>query len=211
MSLRRRQNYTTTLLPIITLVMLCYLCTSSRAFANDKLYGVAALGYLTNEIERDTDAMELNTATYKLSIGYEASKQWSFEAGYQSLGESLYRVDEIVNNNTNIELNSLFISALGKASNRYGELFYRIGVMHIDAQETSVGTVTGCENDVRLVAMHNELAICQRSGSIAAGNIGLGFDFYIHHSTLLRIEIEHIQGQDGYSGTSAYIGFRLNF
>lgn len=168
-------------------------------------YAVSALGYADNEyVQENFDGF-----SYKLNIGYELNAQWAFEAGFQLLVDNTgnFNVAEALEGSE--EINSLSISALGRAASRHGELFYRIGLLRLDSTFVDIRNDNECFGT--LLAFQGANFICQQRDSSLAGVIGLGFDFYIHHSTLLRLEIEHIQGENDYSAQALYVGFRLNF
>ncbi len=41
--------------------------------------------------------------------------------------------------------------------------------------------------------------------------IGIGFDFYLSGKTMLRTEVEHIQGKNNLQVSVGFIGIRYNF
>lgn len=194
------------------LAILCAIFTGlfvlPHAYAKEgNFYGIGATGFATNDI----DGQSLDDVSYKLGIGYELGKQWNIELGFQALGEDRLAKNELSFDNASQEITAVYLSALGRAANRHGELFYRIGLVRADVSADFLSTGPDCESGSTGMAGLNGGLVCQLSDSNIAGVIGFGFDFYIHHSTMLRIEIEHIQGQDGFSAQAAYIGFRLNF
>jgi opacity protein-like surface antigen len=174
---------------------------------DDTFYGILAAGYAAN----DMDEASLDAFSYKVGVGYELGAQWNVEVGFQMLGEKRLEMNELTLDNGSQEISAVTLSALGKARNRHGELFYRIGIMRADVSKDYLDMGDACAGTSNTLSQNNNLVLCQSSDSKIAGIVGLGFDFYIHHSTMLRLEVEHIQGQDGLSANAAYIGFRLNF
>ena len=196
------------IIAVFLISLLLILCCANKVFAKDKhFYSVISGGYAIN----DLDGESLEEPSYKIGIGYVLSKQWSIEAGFQDLGENRMSIDALTLNNANQHANATYISALGRAGNRQGELFYRVGLLRTNISKDYLHAGSECDEGGNRLGQKDSLLVCQLSDSKIAGVIGIGFDFYIHHSTLLRIEIEHIQGQDGFSSQAAYIGFRLNF
>ena len=172
---------------------------SGSAHAQNNLYGTFALGLAQNEIE----SYELDKFSYKLGIGYQLTPQWDLEASFQGLGAE--NAGDTAQQNFDVsEFYGLSVSALGKARGQYGDLYYRVGVMMVDAQVQSIGS---------LVCVPDPLTpgLCSIDESVVAGVLGLGFDLRIFQSTMVRFEVEHIQGQEDYSANAAYIGVRLNF
>ena len=172
---------------------------SGSAHAQNNLYGTFSLGLAQNEIE----SYELDKFSYKLGIGYQLTPQWDLEASFQGLGAE--NAGDTPQQNFDVsEFYGLSVSALGKARGQYGDLYYRVGVMMVDAQVQSIGS---------LVCVPDPLTpgLCSIDESVVAGVLGLGFDLRIFQSTMVRFEVEHIQGQEDYSANAAYIGVRLNF
>jgi hypothetical protein len=168
-------------------------------------YAVSSLGFADNELAQES----VDGFSYKINIGYEYNSQWAFEMGFQSLVDNTGNINNTDTVEGNDEINALTLSALGRAGSRHGELYYRLGILRVDSSFTDL--VPDQECTATLLGIHDGRVICQQSESKLAGVIGLGFDFYIHHSTLLRLEIEHIQGENDYSAQALYVGFRLNF
>ncbi|MFC4700169.1 outer membrane beta-barrel protein [Glaciecola siphonariae] len=176
----------------LAIALLCSM--SFSALADRNFYGILSAGYVQNEIED----YELDKASYKLGIGYEITPQWYLEAGYQGLGEESASGDP---GSDKAEFSSLYLSALGKARGQYGELFYRLGVMRVDADIESASELS----------CGSEVVACTIGDSLLAGAVGVGFDMYVHHSIMLRFEAEYIKGEQDYSANAAYIGVRYNF
>jgi len=200
-----------TLMRSTALSIVLLMIGAGTANASDSLYGVSSIGYVSNEIDVAERNLSLKSASYKIALGYEVSKSWSFEVGFQALGEENLSNEELNFNNSSNELSNLYLSALGKANNRQGELFYRIGVARIDTSEAFLSQAQSCPSGGNIIAMQNNAVLCQLSDSKVAGILGIGFDFHIHHSSLLRLEVEQMSGEGGYSATAGYIGVRLNF
>lgn len=177
-----------------------------------RLYVVAAGGYATNDINN----YDHDEVTFKLNVGYVLSDQWSVELGYSGLGDSGLSNNDLAIDNTNFDTNdynvtALRLSALGRARNQHGELFYRLGVMQINAQRTYAIGGEVCEGGDSLIGTISNTSICENDNDQIAGVIGIGFDLNMTDFTQLRFELEHIQGQDEYSGQAVLIGLRVNF
>lgn len=139
-------------------------------------------------------AVSANTFYSVISAGYTEHefKSLSVDASSYKLGIA-YQIDpkwyleagfqSLGKQNKGLEVSGPFIAALGKATGQSGELFYRLGVIRADLKTTSQ----------------------------TAGILGLGFDYYISTSLMIRSEIEHIQGESDYSANAVYIGLRVNF
>jgi hypothetical protein len=172
---------------------------SATAQAQSNLYGTFALGLAQNEIEN----YELDQFSYKVGIGYQLTPQWDLEASFQGLGAE--NAGDTPQSNFDVsEFYGVSVSALGKARGEYGYLYYRLGVMMVDAQVQTIGS---------LVCIPDPLTpgLCTIDESVMAGVLGLGFDLLIFQNAMVRFEVEHIQGQEDYSANAAYIGVRLNF
>ncbi|WP_395344635.1 outer membrane beta-barrel protein [Ningiella sp. W23] len=179
----------------VIVISVCSLLVTFSVQAERSLYGIVAGGYVQNEVEN----YELDKASYKLGIGYEISPQWYIEGGFQSLGEE-NASDALPGIDSDIaEFSGLYLSALGKARGQFGELFYRVGAMRVDANIQSVDNLDCGE------------ALCRFDESLMAGVIGAGFDFYVHHTTMMRFEVEYIRGEKDYSASAFYLGLRVNF
>jgi hypothetical protein len=195
----------------LTIVLLAAFIPLSQA-KQSTVYVVAGAGYATNNINN----YQHDEVTFKLNVGYVLSKQWSVEIGYNGLGDSGLNNNQLAVDNANFETNDYNItafrlSALGRARNQHGELFYRVGVMQVNAQRTYALDDTICEGNDALIATFSTTSVCQSDNDQIAGVIGLGFDFNMTDLTQLRVEIEHIQGQDDYSAQALLLGLRVNF
>ena len=146
---------------------------------DDTFYGILAAGYASN----DMDEASLDAFSYKVGVGYELGAQWNVEVGFQMLGEKRLEMNELTLDNGSQEISAVTLSALGKARNRHGELFYRIGIMRADVSKDYLDMGDNCADTSNMLGQNNNLVLCQNSDSKIAGILGLGFDFYIHHST----------------------------
>lgn len=177
---------------------LCLL--SGSVFATDKMYGVVDFGYT----DADFSEIVVEDFSYKLALGHEISRQWYVEAGYQSIFDDLEEVE-------GAKADALFISVLGKAGNRSGELFYRLGVLNVDVQGRefavegvcALGEVSGTDPSGNTLCTYDEGGV--------AGVLGVGFDFFVGLNSMVRLEAEHIRGQNGLSVNAVYLGLRYNF
>jgi opacity protein-like surface antigen len=188
------------------IALLCSVASSLSfsAQAEHNFYGILAAGYVQNEVEE----YELDKASYKIGVGYELNPQWYIEAGYQALGEENASADFADIDADKAEFSGMYLSVLGKAQGEYGELFYRLGAMRIDADVESVSDLS-CTPTIP--SDPNIPASCRFDESLIAGVAGLGFDFYIHNSLMMRFEAEYIKGEKDYAATAAYVGLRYNF
>lgn len=200
---------------LVSIVFLT-LCTCN-AIAADNLYGVFNLGYSDAEFAMSDG----KSATYKLGVGYQFDRQWYAEFGFQQLAdESLQRdlpgtLEAAQNYQNGMKGIGLYAAVLGKASSQIGELYYRLGVLNTDIEGQSLLTGSAaCELGVATefnVASGDTFTLCDYDEGGVAGVIGIGFDFYLGTKTMLRAEVEHIQGQNDLQVSAGYIGIRYNF
>jgi hypothetical protein len=169
------------------------LSATTAVSATERMYGVISAGYADSEFAQ----YSAGSPAYKLALGHEIHPQWYIEGGFQRIAD-----DEAASANLldGLEGDALFLSVLGKASSRQGELFYRLGVMRADLTgfRESESECVGC-------------ALEAYDDGILGGMVGLGFDWYVGLNTMVRIEVEHVFGEDSFSSNAAYIGFRYNF
>ena len=188
-----------------------------HAVAADNLYAVFNLGYSDAEF-----AMSDGKSTaYKLGLGYQFDRQWYAEIGFQQLAdESLQRdlpgtLEDAQDYQNGMQGNALYAAVLGKAASRVGELYYRLGILKTDIEGQSL--LTGSENCELGAATEFNLSsgetftLCDYDEGGVAGVIGIGFDFYLSTRTMLRTEIEHIQGDNDLQVSTAFVGIRYNF
>ena len=167
---------------------LCLGLVTANVEATEKMYAVVSAGYADSEFAQYSDG----SAAYKLAIGHQIHPQWYVEGGYQKIAtddsDSATALDSL-------DGDALFLSVLGKASSRDGELYYRLGIMRADlvGNQTVDDTIQPYDNGV------------------LAGVVGVGFDWYVGLNTMVRFEVEHISGEDSFQSNAAYIGFRYNF
>jgi|GEM_PF-217040 len=173
----------------------------------DSFYGVFSVGYVQN----DNQTMEVNSPSYKLGVGYQIAPQWYIETGFQLLAEENVDSTELAIDEQQLEASGIFIAALGKAVGQSGELFYRVGVMKADLKGQYQATGP-CQSNAQLSTVGGDgLTVCRFDDGILAGVVGLGYDFYISPSLLVRAEAEHIRGESDYSANAFYVGLRVNF
>jgi opacity protein-like surface antigen len=199
-------------LMIVMLTLSLALVPKLSAANEDNFYTILGVGYATNSVNDD----DLDELSYKLNIGYVLSRQWAIEIGFQGLGNSGLSNSDLLIDNSNFEtadydVNAFGISALGKAGNRQGELYYRLGLLQVNTQRNYVTDAGQCETSDALLLSEQSVDICSNDDSQIAGVIGLGFDFFVTPSLLLRTEIEHIQGNDDYSSQVFTVGLRFHF
>ena len=189
----------------LSLLVFCMLFASS-AFADRQIYAVLGAGYAQNEVQSD----EFDSFSYRLGIGVEITKQWVVEVGFQSFADENAGDLPTTTDEPSAELPGFFLSALGKAEGRYGELFYRLGAVYIEPTYRAVSIGSTCPTEQTFVSFEST-EFCEFDDPIVAGQLGIGYDLYISPKTLLRSEVEWVKGQDDYESLGLYLGFRVNF
>ena len=200
----------------LLLASICVLFTSASQ-ATENVYGIFSAGFTDTEFDTNSE----DGASYKLGIGYQFHRQWYLELGYQQLADENLAsalpgtVEEAQNFRPGMEGNALFLAFLGKASNRMGELFYRVGVVNADIKsqkllEGEVACDLGGATGLTL-AGGEAYTLCRYDEGSLGGLVGLGFDFFVTPRAMLRVEVEHISGENDFSMNAAYVGFRYNF
>lgn len=164
-----------------------------------QFYVVVEEGYIRNTINDH----EIENNSYKVGLGYHVADKWYLEAGYQMLADDNISMSSPSGMQDQLNAKAFYLSALGKATGRSGELFYRVGILNVDIQSfaNSNGECTSAPEE----------NVCVVSESMVAANIGLGYDYYLTSSLMLRAEVEYIKGQSDYSANAIYVGFRVNF
>ena len=160
----------------------------SQAHSAPKNYGVVTVGY--NDFDfSDASDKELS---YNLAFGKQIHRQWYAELGYINLFD--YSEDGV-----DAEGDALYLALLGKATGASGELFYKLGVARVD-----VAAQGECLID--------DIAVqCRVDDGLAAGLVGLGFDYYVSLKSQIRLEYVHMTGEDSFSTNMISLGFRYNF
>lgn len=177
------------------------LLISQQSFAIEKMYGVAATSYSDLEFSNVTD----ESAGYKLVLGHQFHKQWYVEAGYYQLADV-----KAVGSSSALKANALYLGVLGKASHPVGELFYRLGAANLDLQQGQLTDAESCTSGSQIDSQGGVL-LCGSDETIAAGILGIGFDYYVATKTFVRFEAEYIVGQDSFKSTVLTLGLRYNF
>ena len=188
------------------LLVLAVILVAFNAHADRNIYAVIGAGYAQNELQDE----DIDSFSYKLGLAYELSEQWYLEAGFQSFADENAGDLPLSANDPSAELSGLYLSALGKADGRYGELFYRLGAVYIDATYTALANASSCPGEQTLFTS-NDVNYCEFDEGIVAGQLGLGFDFYLTATSLLRAEVEWTKGQDDFETAALYLGLRVNF
>jgi hypothetical protein len=198
--------------------MMISLCVFTvELIAAEDIYGVVSLGYSDSDFEVE----QPNNAGYKLTLGYQVDRQWYAEFGFQQLADQSLQLslpvtlNEAENFEPEIQANALYAALLGKARGQMGELFYRFGIMKTDVrgQSLSAGSAL-CEQGtatVFSVESGEEYTLCDYDEGGIAGVVGLGFDFFLTARSMIRVEAEHIKGQNDLSMNAVYVGLRYNF
>ena len=190
---------------------------SLQALAADKTYTIFSLGFTDLEYSEQ----ETNGLGYKLGIGYQFHPQWYVEAGYQQIVDESLFVDTVpspsavLEQETKLQGDALFLAFLGKASGRQGELFYRLGVLKTDMRgQTLKAGEASCDLGQAHLIQTSDLqpaTICDFDESGSAAVLGLGYDYFIGARTMLRAEVEYIKGSQNLTATTLSVGIRYNF
>lgn len=184
-------------------LMLATLLASQSATAIEKMYGVISAGY--SDLEYRNTAEE--AFSYKLILGHQFHRQWYVEAGFIQLADIESESDF---STLGLQANGLYLGVTGKASHAVGELFYRLGVANFDVQAAELSADSECQLGESAGVLNGQ-AVCQFDEGVAAGIIGLGFDYYVATKTFVRLEAEYMRGKDGFDTGLISLGIRYNF
>ncbi|UAA37672.1 outer membrane beta-barrel protein [Paraneptunicella aestuarii] len=203
----------------LLLILLSLMSASFTTYAFDfkGFYAVAGAGYIESEVNQVDD----DETGFRFGVGYSLHRQWYAEVGFNQLasGYNNYADPTTVQGATNfksgIDASSIYASLLGKARGEMGELYYRLSVMNLSVKSDSiVAGEQACSAGVAsnfAVATGESYTRCKVDDSTVAAGIGLGFDFVLTKNSMIRVEYEHIRGQDDIKLNTASIGFRYNF
>ena len=156
----------------------------------------------------------------RLALGIELHRQWNVEIGVQDTSpEQLRNIGEGDTVDTDgfvdtAESQALMLSLLGKARGSSGELYYRVGAVQAKAEGQYLASSSGCPGAVSVAVSDpqgSSQLVCHYDDNVLAAAFGLGFDYFITPSFLVRTEAEYISGENGYSVASAFVGVRYNF
>ena len=172
-------------------------CVSGAAMATDKMYGVISSGYTDMEFS----SIERDNYNYSMAIGHQFAKQWYVEAGYMKL------VDD-VESAEGANADSLYLAVLGKAGSRQGELYYKLGVANVDVEGIESAGQSGSELGDTLPG---STTLCGFDESVVAGLVGVGFDYHIGLSSMIRLEALYFKGEHDFTANVFNLGFRYNF
>ena len=162
-------------------------------------YMTANAGYM----DAESGDAQASAESFKITLATEIHPQWDIELSGQTLAKSDFGEFQIdPSADLGMKGYSLGVAMLGKAANRTGELFYRLGVQYVDAEWEALSGTDGCGSD---------LAVCVLDDSRFAGVIGVGFDTKLTRSWFVRIEAEYLRGEDDFSAGAGYIGLRYQF
>ncbi|HBY38304.1 hypothetical protein [Marisediminitalea sp.] len=176
---------------------------SQSAVAIEKMYGVVSAGYTDLEYSNTVE----ESFGYKLILGHEFHRQWYVEAGFIQFAD----IDTESDYSTlGVQANGLYLGVVGKASHAVGELFYRLGAANVDVQAQELSADGQCKFGAAVGAVNGQ-TLCQFDEGIAAGIIGLGFDYYVATKTFVRLEAEYMRGKDGFDTSMISLGIRYNF
>ena len=181
---------------LLTTVCSLAVLVSVSVNATDKIYAVVSGGFADSEFAESS----VDGASYKFAVGHQFHPQWYFEGGYQRIADEGGDLASQPYNEL-LEGDALFLSVLGKAGSRQGELFYRLGVMRADMQGYT--PIADCAEECNSFDRYVD--------SVFAGVVGFGYDWYISLNSMIRFEVEHISGEDSLQVNAAFIGYRYNF
>lgn len=176
---------------------------AQSAHAIERMYGVIGAGYSDLEYRQAQD----EAFSYKLVLGHQFHRQWYVEGGYYQLADVDAQTD---GSDFGLQSDALYLGVLGKASHPVGELFYRLGVANVSVQSAEFSGTGNCEVGAAVAAAGSQ-TICAYDESVAAGIIGLGFDYYVATKTFIRLEAEYLRGKDGFDASFVSLGVRYNF
>jgi hypothetical protein len=201
---------------ITRLLPFAFILFALNTQAKDNLYGIVTIGFADTEF----GPTPAETAAYKFGLGYQFHRQWYVEAGYQQIADESMNLliptnlEEAESFQGGLEGGAIYLSVLGKASGRTGELFYRLGVLNVDLKGQSLVASDTCTvgraTNVSL-ATGESYSLCEYDEGVFAGAFGIGFDFFIGPKAMLRAEVEHIEGEHNFSSSSVHLGLRYNF
>ncbi|WP_168171471.1 outer membrane beta-barrel protein [Lacimicrobium sp. SS2-24] len=197
-----------------TLIGISALCTST-AYAQSNMYGLLGLNYA----EADQEQISAKGPGYSFAMGYEFHRQWFVELGYQQLIDE--DADRLTADNLGTEDSNsatgdaIYAAVLGKARSQAGTLFYRLGVMSIKWQADSYlaegrDCAAGTASTV-VVSDSLNATRCAVDDTAIAGVVGLGFDFVLTQTVDVRLEAQHIRGEDDLQVNLVQLGVRYNF
>ena len=199
----------------LSTIVLCFFNTNLLAAEN--VYGVVSLGYSDSEFA----VAQPNNAGYKLSFGYQIERQWYVEFGFQQLADQNMQLSvpttliDAENFESNIQATALYAALLGKARGRMGELYYRLGILKTDLRgQNLLAGASDCEQgNATLFSIESgeEYTLCDYDEGGVAGVFGMGFDFFLTARSMIRVEAEHIRGQNDFTINVLYVGLRYNF
>lgn len=171
-----------------------------HAFAANKFYTVVGIGVADAQIE-DVSSTDFS---YRLNFGYEFHEQWQTELGYQRF------VDDNNEEDSGLAVQALSLSALGKARNRNGELFYRLGIAYVDIEGTIDSVDTDRCNGSGQIQISNASRCTVDEGGVGA-IVGMGYDLYVGLHSEVRVEAEYMLGNNNLTAAAMYIGYKLKF
>jgi hypothetical protein len=196
-------------------IALCFF--TFNLIAAEDIYGVVSLGYSNSEFAVE----QPNNTSYKLTLGYQVDRQWYAEFGFQQLADQSLQLslpttlNEAQSYEPKIQATALYAALLGKARGQMGELFYRLGILKTDirGQSLTAGSLVCKQGTATIFSVDSgeEYTLCDYDEGGIAGVVGLGFDFFLTARSMIRVEAEHIRGQNDLTINAAYIGLRYNF
>ncbi len=177
------------------LVAAAVMLVSGQAVATEKMYGTVGVTY--NDAEYTVQ--EADGVGYNFAVGHQFHPQWYLEAGFLQL------VDK-QDDNGSITADALYLAVLGKAGSIQGELYYKLGIAKTDILGVQApDEMGGCpEGELQFNA-------CQYDEGIAAGMIGIGYDYHVGLRSMIRFDYTFLIGKDDFKTHVATLGFRYNF
>lgn len=181
------------------------------------IYAVASAGY----VESDVNNVDDDDNGFGVAVGYQFHRQWYAEIGFKQLASGYKQapqpgtVQVAENFSSGTDASTIYLSVLGKARGTLGELYYRLSVMNLSVQNDTVSSGNNtCDigNGSQFqVSTGEDYTLCEADESTIAAGIGLGFDFNVSKSSMVRFEFEHIRGKSDIQLNTITLGYRYNF
>ncbi|BDX07385.1 hypothetical protein MACH26_29060 [Planctobacterium marinum] len=194
---------------------MCAFHSSSYANLLEKNYLLLAPEF--NDVSvADSSASEPGLS---LAFGTEIHPQWYAEVGYKLIAADFEPPVEPLSTNelqldSGVDASGLYLSFLGKATGQSGELFYKLGVMAMTYETSNqYDGEQGCDDaEPRVLAVSDgSVTQCDYDDTAIAGIVGAGFDFFVGYRAQIRLQVEHIRGNNDIQINSVQLGYRYNF
>lgn len=200
---------------MLTLVLFSPMLAQAQNDWFEKNYVLAAPQFSSVDLK----VADSSAAGLSLAFGTEIHPQWYAEIGYSVMtndfdSSGLTTVSASEGDNAGVNASGLYLAFLGKAEGRSGELFYKLGVMTIDYESAYLVSgndtcSTGAAQTGGVVPANTTL--CSADDTAFAGIIGAGFDFFVSYRSQVRLNVEHIRGDNDVQANTLHLGYRYNF